>query len=139
MDKKESFKQGPKEWAKLSDAEKETYAANIPEKKAEYEKKYEEWYRALPLGYFREINRRRKEKGKFMLRTPKRMRLPPSTGYIEFFKDYRGTAPMAEMSLIAAAKSAGAAWRALPEAEKEKYNQRGREKREEWKKNNNLA
>lgn len=64
---------------------------------------------------------------------------------------------MAEMSLIAAAKSAGAAWRALPEAEKEvndqlhglwyletkihpqKYNQRGREKREEWKKNNNLA
>lgn len=73
-----------------------------------------------------------------MKRKPAGMRTPSASGYItrvdfsrlwsnilipficRFFKEYRATSTnTAEMGLTTIAKSAGAAWKALPEAEKQ--------------------
>jgi len=136
---RDAFKRGPSEWLKLSDAQKQSYDATVAENRKIYEKKYEEWYRALPPGYLREVNLRQKAKGKLLKRRPAGMRVPSASGYITFFKEYRTTSTnTAEMSLPAIAKSAGAAWKALPEAEKQKYVQKAQAAREEFIKVHNI-
>ncbi|KIK57450.1 hypothetical protein GYMLUDRAFT_263189 [Collybiopsis luxurians FD-317 M1] len=127
IDVKVLLKQAVQEWQSMSETQKQTYAEPVQANKEDWERRYEAWYRALPSGYLRQINLKRKEKGKVVLRRPKGMRGPARAGYIYFYRDYRQTTAAANMTMAETASSAGKAWNALSQAERGKYNERARE------------
>ncbi|GAW06935.1 hypothetical protein F5879DRAFT_590888 [Lentinula edodes] len=126
------IKTASKEWNALSDAQKQPYSVPIQANKEAFEKRYDQWFRSLPPGYVRQINIQRKERGKHLIRRPKSMKTPPHNGFIYFYSEYRQTTPSDDVSLPQLSKNAGAAWRALPVEEKEKYNHRARVIREDF-------
>ncbi|KAJ3997610.1 hypothetical protein F5050DRAFT_1386600 [Lentinula boryana] len=129
---KDLIKTAAKDWNVLSDAQKQPYSVPIQANKESFEKRYEEWFRALPPGYLRQINIKRKEKGKHIVRRPKSMKTPASNGFIYFYSEYRLANPSNDVSLPQISKNAGAAWQALAEEEKKKYNQRAQKIRSDF-------
>ncbi|KAJ3740040.1 hypothetical protein DFH05DRAFT_1582223 [Lentinula detonsa] len=129
---KDLIKTAAKDWNVLSDAQKQPYSVPIQANKEAFEKRYEEWFRALPPGYLRQINIKRKEKGKHIVRRPKSMKTPPSNGFIYFYSEYRLANPSNDMSVPQISKNAGAAWQTLTEDEKNKYHQRAQKIRSDF-------
>ncbi|KAJ3777227.1 hypothetical protein FB446DRAFT_718586 [Lentinula raphanica] len=126
-------------WSNLSDAEKQPYSVPVQANKEDYERRYEEWFRSLPPGYLRQINIKRKEKGKYIIRKPKSMKSPPHNGFIYFSSEYREANSGKNLSMPQIAKDAGAAWKSLSESEREKYNNRAREIKDNFMKTQSAA
>ncbi|KAJ4474372.1 hypothetical protein J3R30DRAFT_3406357 [Lentinula aciculospora] len=129
---RELIKTAAKDWNALSDAQKQPYVVPIQANKEVYEKRFEEWYRSLPPGYLRQINLKRKEKSKPIVRKPKSMKTPPNNGFIYFYSEYRQATPSNDLSVPQVSKNAGVAWHALPVEEKEQYNRRASDIRSEF-------
>lgn len=122
---------GAQEWNNLSATEKQRYYDRVSALREQYKTDYLLWFRNTDPKVVRAYNKTLRLKGKRPIRRPEGGRRPP-TPYIRFFVGMRD--PSA--SLVENAKSASAAWKALPEAEKKKLSDEFRTELAKWKREN---
>ncbi|THU85141.1 hypothetical protein K435DRAFT_806162 [Dendrothele bispora CBS 962.96] len=120
-------------WGRMSEGEKQVYHERSIVARADYLQAYEAWFKALPPGYLLEINRRRVAKGKLKLHRPTTLPKRPSPPFTAFLKNYRDQHAITGPFTVSL-PDIHAAWKNLPESEKETYYKQYKDACEEWRK-----
>ncbi|PFH47571.1 hypothetical protein AMATHDRAFT_67547 [Amanita thiersii Skay4041] len=130
----EAMKKCGAAWNALDKSEKEKYYEQYRKAFEEYAVKRAEYFATVDPEIIKEINRRKKAKGKSKIRPPPPPveQRRPMTSYLQFYHDYRKEHSQGASDLKILAAEAGKAWRELPEAKKQVYKDQYMARLETW-------
>ncbi|GJF00177.1 hypothetical protein PsYK624_164560 [Phanerochaete sordida] len=129
----EHMRKASADWRAMTDEEKKPYFERYRARLEEFQKAREEYWANADPAVIREINRRSPKKKP--LRMPSKQKGRPATPFLRFYTgtfrpSYIAEHPDAAFGEIG--KAAGAAWKALSEAEKEPYQEEWKRELKEW-------
>ncbi|THH07905.1 hypothetical protein EW145_g3061 [Phellinidium pouzarii] len=117
----EAVKENKLAWISLSDDERQNFYNEYNAAVADYAKKRDEYLKTVDPSILKEVNRRRKMKGKDMLRKPKPRKA--LNAYIQYAIEMRKSTPPSpdRQGQLDFGRACGENWRAMSDAEKQPY------------------
>ncbi|KAF7760262.1 transcriptional regulator family: HMG [Agaricus bisporus var. burnettii] len=107
------------QWRTLTEQEQQAYKDKATEAGKKVKADFETWIENLDPAILREINRRRKARGKQKIRAPSKGPKGPVPAFLQFLGDFKADNP--NLAIKELGKEGGVAWRQLPQARKDVY------------------
>ncbi|KAK1231404.1 hypothetical protein PQX77_005501 [Marasmius sp. AFHP31] len=110
------------DWRNLSETDKDKYRQKYADDLREWTQRYAEWYNRLTPEQLKAVKMMHKKKKSLRLHKPAGQPTRPPSSFLAFYLEYRKQHP--GLSTVEASKESAKAWKELPQATKEGYQQR---------------